>query len=78
MKLWDLDGNLLLTLEGHKQRALNVAFHPVSSSHGSLLASSGLDDIVILWQLDRLVDTNQVLAHGCDWIRDYLQTQPQY
>ncbi|BAY80122.1 serine/threonine kinase (plasmid) [Nostoc linckia NIES-25] len=34
------------------------------------------EDVVILWQLDRVLDSNQILYSGCMWIRDYLQKHP--
>ncbi|MEI2582728.1 hypothetical protein [Scytonema sp. PRP1] len=64
------------TLEGHEQRALNVAFYPVTQNQGAILASAGLDDVVILWQLDRVLDSNQILHSGCMWIKDYLRSHP--
>jgi PAS domain S-box-containing protein len=77
VKLWSLDGTLRLTLEGHEERALNVAFQPATATHPPLLASAGLDDVVILWQLDRLLETEQVMNYSCQWIQDYLRTQPE-
>ncbi|MUG96924.1 hypothetical protein F7734_33120 [Scytonema sp. UIC 10036] len=53
-----------------------IAFHPATDTRGLLLASAGLDNVVILWQLDRVLDINQILRSGCIWIRDYLQTYP--
>ncbi|MEA5448070.1 AAA-like domain-containing protein [Leptolyngbya sp. CCNP1308] len=77
VKLWSLDGTLRLTLEGHEERALDVNFYPATSTHGPLLASGGLDNAVILWPLDRVVEQEQVLNYGCQWVREYLQTNPQ-
>lgn len=76
LKLWSLDGTLRLTLEGHEERALDVNFHPATSTHGPLLASAGLDNGVILWPLDRILERDQVLRYGCQWVREYLQTNP--
>lgn len=77
VKLWSLDGTLRLNLEGHEERALDVDFYPATSTHGPLLASSGLDNAVILWPLDRILERDQVLSYGCQWVREYLQTNPQ-
>jgi WD40 repeat protein len=46
VRLWDLDsGRLLHRLSGHRSSALCVAFSP----DGTLLASGGLDDKLLLW-----------------------------
>ncbi|PSN15636.1 PAS domain S-box protein [filamentous cyanobacterium CCT1] len=77
VKLWSLDGTLRLTLEGHEERALDVNFYPATSTHGPLLASAGLDNAVILWPLDRVLEREQIHDYGCQWVREYLQTNPQ-
>lgn len=77
IKLWSLDGTLRLTLEGHNERVLDLAFHPATETSGPLLASSGLDDIVILWELDQVIDDAAVLQHGCRWVQDYLRLQDE-
>nr|WP_228037766.1 AAA-like domain-containing protein [Nodosilinea sp. LEGE 06152] len=77
VKLWSLDGTLRLTLEGHEERALDVSFYPATSTHGPLLASAGLDNSVILWPLDRILESKQIHDYGCQWVREYLQTNPQ-
>jgi PAS domain S-box-containing protein len=74
IKLWSLDGTPLTTLEGHEERVLAVAFHPATETQSAFLASSGLDDVVILWQLDQVLDIDRVLAYGCQWVQDFLQT----
>jgi WD40 repeat protein len=77
VKLWSLDGTLRLTLEGHEERALDVDFYPATNTHGPLLASAGLDNVVILWPLDRVLEREQIHDYGCQWVREYLQTNPQ-
>lgn len=76
IKLWKLDGTLLATLEGHEKRSLGVAFSPAAPNRKPLLVSGGLDDLVILWSLDKVLDENQIVRSSCNWIRDYLQTNP--
>jgi PAS domain S-box-containing protein len=76
VKLWKLDGTTLATLEGHEERALDVAFYPATKDRGAMLASTGLDDVVILWEIDRVLDINQILNFGCTWTRDYLRDKP--
>jgi WD40 repeat protein len=76
VKLWSLDGAPRLTLEGHEERVLDVDFYPATANQGPRLASVGLDDGVILWQLDQVLTLDQVWDHACEWVRDYLQTRP--
>jgi len=70
IKLWQRDGSEITTLMGHSATVGSLAF----SSDGKTLASGSEDKTVILWNLERSVDLDRVLASGCDWVRDYLQT----
>ncbi|XWK90513.1 MAG: AAA-like domain-containing protein [Phormidium sp.] len=74
IKLWKLDGTLLATLEGHEERALDVAFYPATKDRGAVLASAGLDDVVIVWDIDRVLNMNQILNFGCQWTQDYMRS----
>lgn len=76
IKLWKLDGTLLTTLEGHEERALDIAFYPGTQGRKPLLVSGGLDNLVILWSLDQVLDEKQIKRSSCTWVRDYLQTNP--
>ncbi len=78
IKLWKQDGTLLATLEGHEKRALDVAFAPAAAGRSPLLVSGGLDDVVILWSLNQVLDENQILQSSCHWIRNYLQTNSDF
>lgn len=68
IKLWNTDGSLLKILTGHKDSVMSVNFSP----DGTLLASGSYDGTVILWNLD----LDDLLLKGCNWVEDYLRTNP--
>ncbi len=70
VKLWSRDGSLLHTLEGHKSSVRSVTFSPDSKT----IASSSSSGKIILWNFYLNLDLDELMVQGCQWIRDYLQT----
>jgi WD40 repeat protein/tetratricopeptide (TPR) repeat protein len=68
VKLWSLDGTLLQTLQGHSDWVTSLSFSP----DGQMLASGSKDCTVKLWY----VGLEVLLERGCNWLRDYLKTNP--
>lgn len=68
VKIWSRNGTLLKTLTGHRDSVMSVSF----SRDGKILASASRDKKVILWNLD----LDDLLVKGCEWVRDYLKTNP--
>jgi WD40 repeat protein len=53
---------------GHNAGVRSVSFSP----DGKTLASASIDGKVILWNLD----LEDLLKRGCNWLQDYLRTNP--
>ncbi|HIK27852.1 MAG: hypothetical protein N3E45_11905 [Oscillatoriaceae bacterium SKW80] len=68
VKLWGLDGSLLKTWQTRNSGILDVCFSP----DGGALAAAYADNVVILWNLD----LQDLLTRSCDWVRDYLENNP--
>ena len=72
VKLWQRDGTLEATLYGHQDTVYGVGF----SADGQFLASGSDDRTIVLWNLNQVVKLEDVLTYGCQWIADYLRTNP--
>ena len=68
VKIWQFDGTLLQTFQGHNAEFTSICFSP----NGQMIASASADGTVTLWDLD----LEGLLMHGCNWLRDYLKTNP--
>jgi WD40 repeat protein len=71
VRLWDLNDKELLGLELHTSNVWSVDF----SADSKFLVSAGDDQRVIVWNLQRLAKINY-FEYGCNWIHDYLKTNP--
>jgi WD40 repeat protein len=76
--LWRIsDGQLLRTFSsGYKAGVISISFSP----DGKKIATASLDGTVKIWNLDteRLQpgELDSLLRRACDWLGDYLQTNP--
>ncbi|MDJ0717456.1 MAG: CHAT domain-containing protein [Prochloraceae cyanobacterium] len=71
IKLWKPDGTLLTTLNGYNGQFWKLAFSPDSQT----VASANEDTTVILWNKEQVLKLDP-LTYGCNWLRDYLKTNP--
>jgi len=69
IKLWDVEhGEELATLRGHAGSINNVASSPTRP----LFASASDDQTIQLWD----VELDHLLKRSCEWLKDYLTTNP--
>ncbi len=64
-----LSGLQIAQFSGHKGRVYSVSFSP----NGKYLATAGRDGMVRLWRMQGL---DELLARGCDWLKDYFAVHP--
>ncbi|MEG3896098.1 MULTISPECIES: WD40 domain-containing protein [unclassified Microcoleus] len=70
IKLWNLQSQKpIATLTGHSNPLYSIAFSP----DGLTLASASSDNTIKLW----IWDFDKLMALGCNWISDYLRTNPK-
>ena len=69
IKIWKLDGTLVFTLLGHRADVDSIDFSP----DGENLASGSEDRTVILWNKHSILNSSDLLVHGCQWARNYLK-----
>ncbi len=70
VRVWDLSGRLIAHWNGHQGEVTSISFSP----DGQCLATAGEDGTIGLWRIEGL---DELLARGCDWLKDYLATHPE-
>ncbi|MEQ9367914.1 MAG: AAA family ATPase [Coleofasciculus chthonoplastes F3-SA18-01] len=76
VKLWNWDGSLRRTLPRHRDGIRGVSFSP----DGQTLALASANNTVILWdfkEIKKLDELDELLRYGCDWLEDYIKTNPK-
>jgi WD40 repeat protein len=68
--LWDLSGRQIYRFETSQGAIYGMSFSP----NGKCLATAGKDGTVRLWRVESL---DELLARGCDWLKDYFVTHPE-
>jgi WD40 repeat protein len=71
VKLWNLEGKLLATLKGHGAGVRTLVFR----QDGEILTSVGDDGSLVFWKIPAILKL-QPLDYACNWVRDYLHTNP--
>ncbi|WP_017719281.1 AAA-like domain-containing protein [Kamptonema formosum] len=69
-RLWDLSGNQIAEFTGHQGRVWSVCISP----DGRTLATGSNDRTARLWRVESL---DELLARGCEWLKDYLASHPE-
>ncbi len=62
------EGSELNHLKGHNSWVLTVSFSP----DGKILASGSSNKTIKLWD----IDLDSLIGRSCDWVRNYLQHNP--
>ncbi|MFB2837303.1 caspase family protein [Floridanema evergladense] len=77
VKLWRVsDGQLLATFTGHIAPVYSISF----SRDGKLIVSGSSDKTIKVWRVDNITlqDLDSLLTPACNWLHDYLKTNPKF
>jgi len=78
LNLWSLDGNLLGTINEYGRDIIDISFSPdgkiiaVVAEYKPGVDKLGYVRLLSVWTLD----VDSLLLNGCNWLRDYLKTNP--
>ncbi len=67
--LWDVEGNYLASFKVPQGKINDMSFN----SDGSLMAIAVDNGSILLWNIGEL---DKLMTWGCNWIKDYLKTNP--
>lgn len=73
VKLWQPDGMSMATLNGHTGAANKVEF----SADGRNVISASTDRTAIVWDVNTVIHSENVLKYGCEWIKGYLHNNSE-
>jgi WD40 repeat protein len=73
VRLWNRTGILLAEYHNEAGEIYSLSFSFNHRTRKHILATAGADGIVRLWAVE---DLAQLLQHGCEWLKEYLQTHP--
>ncbi len=71
VRLWRWDNSTvssLTTIRGYRDGVLSAAFSP----DGEFLATGDANAHILIWNWKALLNRNELLNEGCDWLKDYL------
>ncbi|MEH2036760.1 WD40 repeat domain-containing protein, partial [Nostoc sp.] len=69
-RVWDMTGNLVAELQGHTDTVNSASFSP----DGERIVTASSDNTARVWLVGSL---DQLLAQGCQWLRDYFISHPK-
>ncbi len=72
LKLWSRNGSLLASVNLYAP-VRYVDFAPNDQS----MAIAYLNRVFLVPDIEQLTDIDRLLVYGCDWLKDYLTTNPQ-
>src|SRR5919202_1016785 len=75
IKLWNLDGTPIKTLQGHRDQVAWVSFLNDGDIKTNTIASASDDKTVRLWRVgDKAIEQKNLLLYTCNFLSDYLES----
>ncbi|MEH1839323.1 MAG: ribosome assembly protein 4, partial [Nostoc sp.] len=69
-RVWDISGKQIAELKGHTGPVYSASFSP----DGKRILTASWDNTAQVWRADNL---DELLSRGCQWLNDYLVTNPK-